>query len=115
MIAEATGVKDLDLSARIIGQVSRMQTVWPFGNASEAVQAAGEMMLEIKPENLMEALLATQAIGVHHAALSCLLRTALPVKAVEDVDTYARVATRLMRLYMEQVEAMAKYSGLQLR
>jgi hypothetical protein len=111
MLAQATGVKDPDLAVRIIDQVCRIQAVWPFSSATEAVQAAAEMMLEIKPESLMEALLATRTIGVHHAALSCLLRTALPVKSVEDVDVYARVATRLMRLSMEQMEAMAKLKG----
>ena len=93
MLARATGVKDPDLAARIIDQASRIQAVWPFGNASETVQAAVDIMLEIKPDSLMEALLAVQTIGVHHAALSCLLRTALPGKSVEDVDAYARVAT----------------------
>ena len=113
LLAQATGVKDPNLAGHIIEQVCRIKAVWPFSSATEAVQvrAAAEMMLEIRPESLMEALLATQTIGVHHAALSCLLRTALPVKSVEDVDVYARVATRLMRLSMEQVEAMAKLKG----
>jgi len=111
MLTQATGVKDLDLAARIIGQVSHIQAVWPLGNASGAVQAAADIMLEIKPESLMEALLATQMIGVHHAGLSCLLRTAFPGKSVEDLDAYARVATRLMRLSMEQVEVMTKLKG----
>ncbi len=75
LLAQAAGVKDPDLAARIIGQLSHIQALWPFGNATESVEAAAEMMLEIKPENLMEALLATQSIGVHHAALSCLART----------------------------------------
>ena len=113
LLAQATGVKDPDLAARIIDQVRRIQAVWPFGSANEAaqIQAAAEMMLEIRPESWMEALLATQTIGVHHAALSCVLRTALPVKSVEDVDVYARAATRLMRLFMEQVEVTAKLKG----
>ncbi len=111
LLAQATGVKDPELAARIIDQVSHIQALWPFGNATEAVQAAAEMMIELKPENLMEALLATQSIGVHHAALSCLMRTGLPVKSVEDVDVYARVAARLMRLSIEQVEVMAKFRG----
>ncbi len=111
MLAQATGVKDPDLAVRIIDQVCRIQAVWPFSSPFEPVQAAADIMLEIKPESLMEALLATQTVGVHHAALSCLLRTALPVKSVEDVDVYARVATRLMRLSMEQMEAMARLKG----
>jgi len=110
-LAQATGLKDPDLALRIIGQASRVQAVWPFSSDTERFQAATEMMIEIKPESLMEALLTTQMIGVHHAALSCLLRTALSVKSVEDVDVYARAATRLMRLSMEQAEVIAKLKG----
>lgn len=107
-LARATGVEDGDLSARILDQVSRIQAVWPFGNPSEAFQAATEMMLEIKPASLAEAQLATQMIGVHHAALSCLQRTAFQGKSPEDLDAAARAAARFMRLYMDQLEAMAK-------
>jgi hypothetical protein len=111
MLAQAGGVKDPDLAARIIDQVSRIQAVWPFGDVGKAFQVATEMLLEIKPESLMEAMLATQMIGVHYAALSCLQRTAFQGKSLEDLDAAARVTTRLMRLYMEQLEAMAKLKG----
>jgi len=110
-LAQATGVKDPDLAVSIIGQASCIQAAWPFSSNTERIQAATKMMLEIRPENLMEALLATQMISIHHAALSCLMRTGFPVKSVEDADVYARVATRLMRLSMEQMEAMAKLKG----
>src|ERR1035438_3804837 len=33
LLAQATGVKDPDLAARIIDQVCRIQAVWPFSSA----------------------------------------------------------------------------------
>jgi hypothetical protein len=69
------------------------------------------MMVEIKPETLTQAMLAAQMIGVHHAALSYLERAALQSKSLDDLDAAARVSTRFMRLYMEQLEAMAKLKG----
>ena len=110
-LAQVVGVRDPDVALRIIEQVSRTQAVWPSSNALEQAQAAADMMLEIRPESVMEALLATQTIGVHHAALSFLVRTTLPAKSVQDVDVYARVAARFMRLSMEQMEAMARLKG----
>ena len=111
MLVAASGVKDLDLASRIIDQVSRIQAVWPSGNASEALQVATELMLEFKPESLTESLLTVQMIGVHHAAVSCLQRMALQMKSSEELDAGARVSIRLMRLFMEQLEAMAKLRG----
>ena len=69
------------------------------------------MLQEIRPESLTESMLATQMIGIHHAALSCLQRTALQARSLEDLDAASRVTTRFMRLYMEQLDAMAKLKG----
>ncbi len=110
-LAESTGVKDLDLAAVILDQVSRANAAWKVGNSAESFQVATEMMLEMKPQNLLESMLAAQMIGVHQAALSCLERTASMAKSIEDLEAGARVSTRLMRLHMEQQEAMAKLRG----
>jgi hypothetical protein len=111
MLVKATGVEDLDLAARIIDQVGRTQALWPYGNAREAFQVAVELLQEIHPQSVTEAMLATQMIGVHHAALSFLHRAALPDKSAEGVNPNVQTAARLMRLFNEQLEAMEKLKG----
>ena len=107
MLAQAGGVNDPDLAALIIEQVGLSQAVWPFGDRAQAVQLATQMMLEIKPQNLVEAMLATQMIGVHHASLTFLQRAASP----EIADAATARATRLMRLFNEQAELLQRMKG----
>ena len=111
MLSQASGVKDPELAVRIIDQLGRVQARWPGGNPREAFNVAVEMLLEIRPQSAMEAMLVTQMIGVHHAALAFLERAAIPEKSVEGVNPNIQTAARLMRLFNEQLEAMAKLKG----
>jgi uncharacterized membrane-anchored protein YjiN (DUF445 family) len=111
LLAQASGVKETRLGAHIVDQVNRTLALWPSADAEETLKTAVELMVEIKPESAMEAMLATQMVGVHHAALSALERAAFQVKSREDLDAATRVSARLMRLFTEQLEAMAKLKG----
>ena len=111
-LAESTGVKDPDLAVRILDQVSRIHAPWTFSNGREAFRSALEMMLEFKPENITEALLSTQMVGVHNAALFYLCKAA---HGGEHSESYVLIATKLMRLYHEQAEVMAKLKGREIQ
>jgi hypothetical protein len=55
--------------------------------------------------------LAVQLIGVHEAATSFLHQATVEGQTVEGADRNVLRATRLMRLFTEQLDAMAKLKG----
>lgn len=101
-ISQAAGVNDLGLAAVILSQAKEAGWCRP--------EITVAMMREIKPENVMQAFLAVQMVGVHHAALSFLNKASSPVSS-EATDADLNRANRLMRLYCEQLDAMAKLKG----
>jgi hypothetical protein len=73
----------------------------------KAIAAIGEM----EPQNLTEAMLATQMIAANDAALMFLSRATIEDQHPEAIDTNVLRATRLMRVFREQLEAMQKLKG----
>lgn len=63
------------------------------------------------PQNLTEAMLASQMIATHEAATMFLWRATLNDQGTESIDSNVLRATRLMRLFTEQLDAMAKLKG----
>jgi hypothetical protein len=68
-------------------------------------------LAELQPVTATEALLAAQMVGAQRAAMTYLCRALLPEQTIEVVDRNVTCATRLMRLFNEQVETMAKLKG----
>jgi hypothetical protein len=63
------------------------------------------------PQNATEAMLAVQMIGVHNTAVKLLSEANQPGQTYSGSESVVLQATRLMRLYNEQAEAMAKLKG----
>ena len=63
------------------------------------------------PQNATETMLAIQMIAVSDAALMFLKRATLQDQPPEAVDTNVLRATRLMRVFREQLQAMQKLKG----
>jgi hypothetical protein len=76
-------------------------------NIIEAISA----LAEHAPKNIIEARLAFQMTATSEAALMFLRRSMLPNQIVEETDLNVARATRLMRLHLEQIEAMQKLKG----
>ena len=88
----------------------------PDGTVSDqqmdsTVSKAMATLGELEPATATEALLATQMVGAHRAAMIFLARSLMPDQQVELVDRHVNRATKLMRLFNEQIEAMAKLKG----
>ena len=66
---------------------------------------------EIAPKTATEALLAVQMVGVHNAATLFLAQAVAEGQTREGADMHVLRATRLMRLFNEQLGAMAKLRG----
>jgi hypothetical protein len=63
------------------------------------------------PRNGVEALLAAQMVAVHNAALELLRRAILPDQPSRIMEIQSNRATRLLRLYVDQVEALNRLRG----
>ena len=108
---QATGTQSHDVAERIIAQVAAAQ-VWPRPKgASDQVIQAVLTMAEMAPQNATEAMLAVQMIAANDAALLFLRRATADGQTVEGADADVLRATWLMRVFIEQLVAMAKLKG----
>jgi hypothetical protein len=107
-----TGTTTESGAERILTQMANMQR-WTASGATdeEKILAAGELIAELAPANATEAFLCVQMFSVHEAALLLLQRATRPGQTFEGTDANVVRATKLMRLFNEQVELMAKLKG----
>jgi hypothetical protein len=70
-----------------------------------------DLLAEMKPANLTEAMLATQMTGVYEAAVYFLINATVDGQTADGRDANTHRAVRLMRVFIEQLEAMAKLKG----
>jgi hypothetical protein len=108
LICKMTGTHSPDVAHRIVCQVGYAQ-VWPKP-ADRVDQMAKSVALigEMAPQNATEAMVAAQMIATNDAALMFVQRSTLEGQTFEGVDANVLRATRLMRLFLQQVEAMQK-------
>jgi hypothetical protein len=109
--AASFGLKDGRVAFQILSQAANLQC----GSGSEKVldnfgTALGTLS-EIGPRGPLEMLLAVQMMGVHQAALKFLANATIEGQTAEGRDLNLLRATRLMRLFCEQLEAMQKLKG----
>jgi len=69
------------------------------------------MLAELQPATATEAMLAAQMVGTQRAAMTFLKRAMNPDQTLAGVDANVLRATRLMRLFSEQVDTVAKLKG----
>jgi hypothetical protein len=109
LIGKASGIRGERLAERILVQLERMQ-MWGPKDAESVIDAL-EMMVEMKPANVLEAMLTVQMVGVHEAALMFLKRATMEGQTFAGSDANALRATRLLRVFNEQLDAMARLKG----
>ena len=107
----ASGVNDQKLAEILVVQMRAIQTWCPEKSQLIGLIHAGAAIREMSPKNAHQALLAVQMFGVHHAAITFLTGATLKGQTEEGADASVARATRLMRLFMEQGQAMAKLQG----
>ena len=74
-----------------------------------AVNAVLRMLEDAAPEDSLEAMLVTQMIATHAHAMEWSRRAALPEQTERGIEMNVSRATRLMRTFTLQVEALQKY------
>jgi hypothetical protein len=110
----AIGCRTSEVALHLIAQLAPLRG--PTGDRSEAqvddlLRKVTALMGELEPETAAEALLAAQMIGAQSAAMEFLKRALAAEQTVEGVDRNVNRAARLMRVFTEQLEAMAKLKG----
>jgi hypothetical protein len=111
-VCEASGIRGERPAERILSQLMQMQTWGPAdADGVERALAAFEMLVELKPANVVEALLTVQMVGVHETALMFLKHATREEQTFAGRDANTFRATRLLRLFIEQLEAMARLKG----
>ncbi len=108
---KVTGTQHLDAADRFIVQVG-YALVWPKPkDADDHLIRASALIAEMAPQNVTEAMLATQMIAANDAALMFLRRATLDNQTFDGIEANVHRATRLMRIFNEQLEAMQKLKG----
>jgi hypothetical protein len=108
---EVTGARTGEFADRIIGQVAvSLVSPRPKGGPGAQVIEGFAAMSEMAPRNATEAMLAAQMMACHEAGLMFLSR-ATAGQYQDAIDGDVLRATRLMRVFAEQLEALQKLRG----
>ena len=70
-----------------------------------------DLFESLEPDDGVEAMLAAQMVGTHHAAMECLRRAMIPDQSFEWCNAALGHAQRLMGLYTRQLVAIDKHRG----
>jgi len=65
----------------------------------------------IKPKDELEGMLAVQMVGTHNLAMTFMARAMLEGQTCDGVDANISRATKLMRTFTAQIEALNRYRG----
>ena len=105
-----TGLSDLDLANRILGQSILMRTFGePDGcNLGKPDVEAFGLLREFAPNNIMESMLAAQMSGAHEAALAFLKAAGEPGLSQRQRDGEVRRAKQLLQVFNSQLGNMMK-------
>jgi hypothetical protein len=105
------GTHDLDLINNTINQVCNICSRGEefSGSSTTLANAALASILEIDPQDSVELMLATQMTTVHNMSLEMSRRVMLSEQTFAGVDANINRATKLMRTFTAQIEALNKY------
>ena len=105
------GLKDEKAALQILMQALNVPSCGASKDDSDRRITALGTLTEIGPKGALEGLLAVQLMGVHNAALMFLRNATADGQDIEVRDANVLRAVRLMRLFIEQLEAMARLKG----
>lgn len=112
---EALGTPDSELQSYQLGQAIQTfngtASADGFNNDKIAPSAnnALAILTGIQPQDELEGMLAVQMIGVHNMAMETLKRAILAGQSFEGKQVNINQATKMLRTFMAQMEALKKY------
>ncbi len=111
---EALGTPDSDLQMRLLDQVIHTfegtvsNGVFDNDKVVAAYNSTMAVLTGIQPQDEIEAMLAVQMIGVHNMAMDYMAK-ATRTDRVDFMGTYMNGATKSLRTFAAQMEALKKY------
>ncbi len=110
---EATGTPDSDLQGYLLDQVMHTFKGIDAGASNDTLAISANyafaMLTGIQPRDEIEGMLAVQMVGVHNMAMETLQRAMLSDQTFEGKQANVYQATKMLRTFMAQVEALKKY------
>ncbi|MGA2143888.1 MAG: hypothetical protein ABSH49_02870 [Bryobacteraceae bacterium] len=106
-----TGIADFDVAIRIVEQIGCGLVCPRPKDTHSSIVSTARTIAAMGPQNLTEAMLSAQMIAVNDAVHLFLARATAPNQGTEAIDLNVLRATRLMRVFTEQLEAMQKLKG----
>lgn len=108
MLAKATGVEGRPFLIRLFVDAAGASDMALDRDTLHETAAA---FVSLRPTGAAQAMLAAQMVGVHRAAMRALVGAASREASFETVELKTNRATRLMRVYLQQAELMARLQG----
>jgi hypothetical protein len=105
---QAFGTSNPEMIRRLLSQAAG--TV-PSSDLAGKCRYALAALQGISPADGLEGLLAVQMIGAHNLAMEFLQRAMVKDQTLDVVDHNVNRATRLLRLFLLQIEALNRYRG----
>ena len=113
-MSAALGCKTSETALALIDQIVKLEhptTTMDPARINTLQMSAIAALGELQPATATEALLAAQMVGTHRAAMMFLTNATKPEDSFDGRDRSVHRALRLMHLFTEQIEAMAKLKG----
>ncbi len=105
------GTKDRDAFNLFMNQLVPATGYVDKKDHGQAVNQLIPLLSAINPKNELEGMLASQMISVHFASIEMMRRAMKPGKRIEGVNDNINRATKLMRTFIAQMEALNKHRG----
>ena len=108
-LSRATGARGIDLPIHLMSQTARC--FWEPKSITQALNTAAEAIAGIGPKDEIEGMLAAQMVATHNVAMECLKRSMLPEQPAEICNGLINRASKLLRTYTTQMEALNRHQG----
>jgi hypothetical protein len=110
IVQKVTGTRSDNAASRLLFQIQQAH-VWPRVDEEAALPSALFALSEIRPQNGIESMLATQMVAIHDMSLLLMAKASRQEQYPEGVERNLILSTRCMRVFLEQVEALQRLRG----
>jgi hypothetical protein len=109
VLCKVTGIRGDALAGRILSQLQSLQL--GEQNFEQQLLVAIDALANLRPANAVEAMLAVQMVSTHEAAVRFLRLAFAEQQTSEGRELNVARASKFMRLYLEQADAMQRLQG----
>ena len=104
------GSNSVEVVRLLLGQMRHLFPGWA-ASREQIIDIAFGVLGGIEPRDQVEGFLAVQMLGTHNLAMQFLARAALKDQTVDGVNMNVDRATKLLRTFTMQMEALKKHRG----